>query len=100
MKYKSLIIILSTVILLLLIPLIATQLKDDFNWTLADFLIAAGLLTGTGLIIDYIVKKVKKPIFRIILSIIVLIIFILVWMELAVGIFETIISGHKTIKHL
>jgi len=94
MKNKSLLIILSTVCLLLLIPLVTMQLTEEVNWTLADFLIAAILLISTGLAIDYIVKKVKRPLLRILLSVTLLTILILVWLELAVGIFCTTLSGH------
>ena len=94
MNNKSLLIILFTVGLLLLIPLIAMQLTEEVNWTIADFIIAATLLISTGLILTYIIKKVKKPIFRIVLSMTLLIILMLVWIELAVGIFGTPLSGH------
>lgn len=94
MKNKSIFIILSTVGLLLLIPLIAMQFTKEVKWTLADFLIAAVLLISTGLSINYTIKKIKRPIFRVALSITLLIILILVWMELAVAIFGTPLSGH------
>lgn len=89
MRNKSPLIILSIVSLLLLIPLIAMQLTEEVNWTLADFIIATTLLISTGLTFTYITKKVKKPLFRIVLSVTLLIIMLLVWIELAVGIFKT-----------
>lgn len=93
MRYKSIFIIFCTTILLLFIPLIAMQFTEEVNWTLADFLIAALLLISTGLTINYILKKIKKPIFRIVLLMILLATFILIWLELAVGIFDSPISG-------
>lgn len=93
MRYKSIFIIFYTTILLLFIPLIAMQFTEEVNWTLADFLIAALLLISTGLTINYILKKIKKPIFRIVLLMILLATFILIWLELAVGIFDSPISG-------
>lgn len=69
------------------------QFTEEVNWTLADFLIAALLLISTGLTINYILKKIKKPIFRIGLLMILLATFILIWLELAVGIFDSPISG-------
>lgn len=93
MRYKSIFIIFCTTILLLFIPLIAMQFTEEVNWTLADFIIAALLLISTGLTINYILKKIKKPIFRIGLLMILLATFILIWLELAVGIFNTPISG-------
>jgi hypothetical protein len=69
------------------------QFTEEVNWTLADFIIAALLLISTGLTINYILKKNKNPIFRIGLLMILLATFILIWLELAVGIFNTPISG-------
>jgi len=77
---------------ILLIPLIAMQFTDEVNWGLMDFLIAAFLLLSTGIILDLIRKKAKHSI-RKILFVIVLLIFILIWIELAVGILGTPFSG-------
>ena len=90
---KRLIIIFSTVSLMLLIPLIAMMFTDEVNWTTFDFLVAALLLLCTGLTIDFILRKVKLPIYRIILSVTILVIFLLIWAELAVGLFGTPLEG-------
>ena len=92
-KNKKLVIIASTATLLLLVPAIAMQFTDEVNWTLSDFLVAATLLSGTGLMIDFVIRKVKKTKYRIALAVILLAILLLVWAELAVGIFGTPISG-------
>ncbi len=44
------------------------QFTAEVNWTLADFLVAAALLLSTGLTTDYIIRKVKLPIYRIAIS--------------------------------
>ena len=79
---------------LLLIPLIAMQFTNEVNWSLSDFIVAGVLLLGTGLILDLVIRKTKNIKFRIAISIAVLIILLLVWAELAVGIFGTPISGN------
>ena len=89
MKNKRLSIIVSIVFFLLLIPLIAMQFTDEVNWNLFDFVVAAALLLSTGLAIDFVIRKVKSTKYRIALAIIIFTILLLIWAELAVGIFET-----------
>lgn len=80
--------------ILLLIPLIAMQFTDEVNWTIFDFIVAGILLIGTGLMIELVLRKVKKTKYRVILVIAILIALLLIWAELAVGIFGTPMSGH------
>lgn len=87
MKYKRLIIILVIVIFLLLIPLIAMHFTKEVNWGYADFVVAGLLLFGTGILYDLILRKVQKRRTRIILTITLLAMLLLIWAELAVGIF-------------
>ena len=93
MKNKRLKLILITVAFLLLIPLIAMQFTDEVKWTLLDFVVAGVLLISTGLIFDLVIKKVKNINYRIAISIALFIILLLIWAELAVGIFGTPFSG-------
>tara|TARA_B110001454_G_scaffold140329_1_gene130304 strand:+ start:775 stop:1026 length:252 start_codon:yes stop_codon:yes gene_type:complete len=79
--------------LLLIIPLIAMQLTDEVEWSLFDFIIMGTLLLITGLMGEIIFKKVKKYKHRVILYVIVSITFLLIWAELAVGIFGTPFAG-------
>lgn len=89
MKNKRLIIILTTISIILLIPLIAMQFTNEVNWTLFDFIVAGGLLLGTGLIIDLVLRKIKNVKFRIVLLLIILLALLLIWAEMAVGIFDS-----------
>jgi hypothetical protein len=93
MKNKRLIIILSVVGILLLIPLIAMQFTNEVNWSAFDFLIMGILLLGTGLVCELILRRVTSTPNRIILCLAVLAALVLVWMELAVGIFGTPFAG-------
>tara|TARA_B100001245_G_scaffold133703_1_gene99095 strand:+ start:296 stop:544 length:249 start_codon:yes stop_codon:yes gene_type:complete len=79
--------------LLLIIPLIAMQLTDEVEWSLFDFIIMGTLLLITGLMGEIIFKKVKKYKHRVILYVVVSITFLLIWAELAVGIFGTPFAG-------
>ena len=85
--------ILQMVGLLLIIPLIAMQLTDKVEWSLFDFIIMGTLLLITGLMGEIISKKVKKYKHRVILYVVVSITFLLIWAELAVGIFGTPFAG-------
>lgn len=93
MKNKRLIGILGTIAVLLCIPLVAMQLTNEVNWTFSDFVIAGGLLLGTGLFIEAVTRTIKDKRTRIGITVAILIVLALVWAELAVGIFGTPFAG-------
>jgi Kef-type K+ transport system membrane component KefB len=93
MPNKRLIIIVTAVALLLLIPLIAMQFTDEVKWTLFDFIVAGVLLLSTGLMCELVMRKVKKTRLRIAICVALLILLLLIWAELAVGIFGSLFSG-------
>ena len=78
---------------LLLIPLIAMQLTDEVNWSFFDFIIMGALLTITGLMIGIVLKKVKYYKYREVFIVIIVMMFLLIWAELAVGLFGTQFAG-------
>ncbi|MFV8372875.1 hypothetical protein [Flavobacterium sp. LB2P74] len=82
-----------TVVFLLLIPLIVMQFTDAVNWNLADFVVAGILLLGTSLVCELVMRKVKKTNHRIILCAFILVVLLLIWIELAVGLFGTPFAG-------
>jgi hypothetical protein len=90
---KRLIGILLTAGFILLIPLAAMQFTHEVNWTLFDFMVAGGLLFGTGCILELVIRSVIKTGTRIALCIVLLAAFLLVWMELAVGVFGSPVAG-------
>ena len=93
MKNKRLNIIVLTSAIILVIPLIAMQFTDEVNWTLFDF-VAGTLLLSTGLLCELVLRKINKNIFRIIACATLLAGLLIIWAELAVGIFGTPFSGH------
>ena len=93
MKNKRLIGIVITVALLLLIPLIAMQFTDEVNWTLFDFIVAGVLLLTTGLMCELVIRKVNKIEYRFAICLAILAALLLIWAELAVGIFGTPLGG-------
>ncbi len=93
MQNKRLIGIVLTVALLLLIPLIAMQFTDEVNWTLFDFVVMGILLLGTGLMCELVLRKVKKIGHRIAICGALLLALLIIWAELAVGVFGTPFAG-------
>jgi ABC-type Mn2+/Zn2+ transport system permease subunit len=85
--------ILITVALLLLIPLIAMQFTNEVDWSLRDFVIMGILLLATGLICEFVMRKVKTTGKRIAVIAVILLVFFLIWAELAVGIFGSPFAG-------
>ena len=49
-----------SIVLLLTIPLVAMLFTDQVNWTFTDFMVAGILLGGTGILIEYVLRKLKK----------------------------------------
>lgn len=93
MNGKRMLIIIGIVLLILLIPLIGMQFSEEVNWSLFDFVVAGVLLLVTGLGCEFIIQKVNKKENRIALIIVIITILLLIWVELAVGIFGTPLAG-------
>ena len=79
--------------LLLMIPLIAMQFTDEVHWTGSDFLVAGTLLLGTGLLTEGILRTFKKQTQRFAWLAALGLVLLLVWAELAVGVFGTPLAG-------
>ena len=90
---KSIIRIILLALCVLLVPLVAMQFSDEVDWSLSDFIIAGALLVGTGLVFEFIVRKIANPRRRLIFGIMLIFFFLLIWADLAVGIFGLPWSG-------
>jgi hypothetical protein len=80
-------------LLLLLIPLFGNIFSNQVNWSLFDFIVMGFLLGLTGLSIHFINEKLRNKTFKIVTIIFALIIFLIIWVELAVGVFGSPITG-------
>lgn len=81
--------------LLLCIPLIAMQLSNEVNWTSFDFLVAGTLLVSLGSLMVSIIRIPRFSLNQKRLLIISIVLFgLLVWLELAVGIFNSPLAGN------
>ena len=80
-------------LLLLFIPLFGNLFFYQVNWSLFDFIVMGFLLVLTGLSIHFILEKVVNKKLRILPIIFVIIIFLMIWAELAIGVFGSLIAG-------
>jgi len=80
-------------LLLLLLPLIGSALSDDVNWSLFDFFLMGGMLLLMSTSIHLIISKEISSKNKALLVGISVLIFLLIWAELAVGIFGTPFTG-------
>jgi len=88
-------IILILIFLLLCIPKV--EMMDgnsNVNWSVFDFIVAFILLAIVGFSLEWIFRKIQSKRRKIILAVILLLFFILLWGELAVGIFGSPIGGN------
>lgn len=93
MKTKNIIRIALVVGIILLVPLVAMQFTSEVVWNLADFVIMGILLFVTGLAIELTWEKLVKSVYRISGITVIIITFLIIWAELAVGLFGTPWAG-------
>jgi hypothetical protein len=78
---------------ILLVPFIAMRFTREVNWTVLDFLVAGVLLAGIGTLYVLLTRKLRTPIQRRAVGGGLLLTLMLLWAELAVGIFGSPIAG-------
>jgi hypothetical protein len=61
---------------------------QGFNWTLPDFVVIGLLIFITGVVLDYSMRRWSKH--KVLVAGGILIVFIYIWAELAVGIFTNL----------
>lgn len=71
---------------ILLIPLVGMQISNDWNWSLFDFIVMGALIFGTGLAYVLITRKGGTMAYRLAVGMALAAAFLLVWLNLAVGI--------------
>ena len=82
-----------TIAILLLIPFLAMQFTNEVNWSVSDFMVAGVLLRGTGLLCELVMRKVKNIKTRLAICGVILLALLIIWIELAVGIFGSPFAG-------
>jgi hypothetical protein len=78
---------------ILLLPLIAMQFTGQVNWSSGDFLVAGGLLLGACAVFEFFARRGGTTAFRVAVGVAIATVVVLVWLELAVGIFGSRWAG-------
>jgi len=76
-----------SVVLILLLPLVAMQFTDEVNWGFMDFMVAGILLSLAAFSFELASNKLANSKARLAAGIAILAALILIWIELAVGLF-------------
>jgi len=80
-------------LLMLLLPFIGMFFSNEINWSFFDFIIMGILILSLSFSIKQVLKTTKNINYRILIIALILILFLLIWAELAVGIFDTPFGG-------
>ena len=78
---------------LLVIPIIGTLVSDAVNWSLFDFLVMGLLLLVLGFGIHIVRSKIRSRNLQILSVGLLIVVFLLLWAELAVGVFGSPLAG-------
>ena len=91
---KIVIVSLTLTFVILLFPFVASVLSKEFNWSFFDYCISGILIFSSITIFSMItaLKLTKRN--RIILASIFILVILILWIELAVGIFDSPIAGN------
>ena len=79
---------------LLIIPLLGVILTNSVEWSMFDFLIMGSLLLVLGIGIELTSLNFKQLNTRIAIISFIILIFLLIWIEIAVGIFNSPFAGN------
>lgn len=75
------------IVAVLATPLVAMQFSEAVAWDGADFVFAAVLLGGAGLVFELAAWKVRDVGLRVAVGIVLLAVVLLLWADAAVGLF-------------
>lgn len=92
MKRQNIFRILVGTALILLVPLIAMLFTDEVQWGVFDFVLIGALLLGAGISYEFITTKVA-PKHRGAIAVVFIAAVVLIWVELAVGVFGSPFAG-------
>lgn len=79
--------------LILLIPLVAVQFTDEVDWNLFDFVVMGVLLLIVGFGYELATTNVNETKSRFAIGLLFLAVLLIIWAELAVGVFGTLFAG-------
>ena len=70
------------------------QFTNEVNWTLSDFVVVGILVLGTGLMYELVLRNINQLKYRIAICGALQFALIMIWVELAVGIFGIPFGGN------
>lgn len=85
MKAQSILRISAVTAALLLVPFVAMQFTDEVNWSVSDFIIMGALIFSIGLATQFLMSRSANIAYRLGAGFAVLGTFLLIWVNLAVG---------------
>lgn len=77
---------------ILLVVFLASLLSDQVTWSIYDFLIGGGLIFVFATIETILWNKLKSK-HRLFVVLFVLLVFLILWAEMAVGLFDSPLAG-------
>ena len=77
----------------LMVPLVAMQLTNEVKWDAADFIVMGLLLVGIGSVYVLLARLCSKSKYRLVLGVVLALVLLLAWAELAVGVFGSPFAG-------
>lgn len=92
MKNNNIIRIVIGTALILLVPLLAMQFTDEVKWDVRDFIIIGVILIGAALVFELVTTSVDAK-HRAFIGVVIAVMVLMIWAELAVGIFGTPFAG-------
>ena len=78
---------------ILLMIMVANRIYDDVNWNVGDFIAMGVLLLSAGLGFEILATKLKSTGHRVAVAVAIGTLFLLIWVELAVGLFGSPFAG-------
>lgn len=93
MKSSRALFLICAALSLLLIPLVAMQFSDEVQWSPFDFAVMGAMLIALSVGVEVVLRMVRATLGRVLLVGAVVLVFLLVWAEVAVGVFGTPLAG-------
>ena len=80
-------------LLILMIPAFAMLFTDEVRWSLFDFVIMGLMLVALGVGVQLVARRVQGSTRLFLIVAVMILLFLLLWGEMAVGLFGSPISG-------
>lgn len=78
---------------ILSVPLVAMQVSSEWNWGVFDFVVMGALLLVAGLFLMVSIRNIKTVRNRVLVAAGIVVTLLLIWAELAVGVFGGPFAG-------